>query len=145
MLHRQGLLTLETPIVLILPDLPSAWSAVTVHHLLTHQSGIPNYVAITGDGPEDLDELTNQAALNLVLANPTLEFTPGVRASYSNTGYILLAMIIERLTEMSYAEFMQESVFEPLAMTSSASLMTAPSMHPPDTEPRNAPCSSTNS
>jgi len=118
MLYERERLTLETPIRSILPELPTAWAAITVHHLLTHQSGIPNYTAITGDAPQDIDGLTNQGALDLVLQDPALDFPPGTSASYSNTGYIVLAMLIERLTDMSYAEFLQENIFDPLGMTS---------------------------
>jgi D-alanyl-D-alanine carboxypeptidase len=117
MLYERGMLELNTPIRSLLPELPAAWSAVTVHHLLTHQSGIPDYVAITGDAPADLDGLTNQAVLDLVLQNPTLDFPPGTSASYSNTGYVLLAMIVERLTGMTFADFLDANVFQPLGMT----------------------------
>jgi CubicO group peptidase (beta-lactamase class C family) len=111
------MLALETPIRTILPELPEAWSAVTVHHLLTHQSGIPNFTELTGETAADLDGVTNQEALDLVLEDPTLEFAPGTDASYSNTGYILLAMAIERLTGSSYAEFLTETIFQPLGMS----------------------------
>ncbi len=116
LLYEQERLTLETPIRTILPELPTAWSAVTVHHLLTHQSGIPNYTDITGDEPSAIDGLTNRVALDLVLQDPTLDFPPGTSVSYSNTGYIVLAMIVERLAGMSFAEFMEQNIFEPLGM-----------------------------
>jgi CubicO group peptidase (beta-lactamase class C family) len=117
MLYERGMLGLTTPIRSVLPELPAAWSAVTVHHLLTHQSGIPDYVGITGDAPASLDGLTNQAALDIVLQNPTLQFPPGTSASYSNTGYILLAMIVERLSGTSFADFLDANIFQPLGMT----------------------------
>ena len=116
-LYEREMLTLETSIPAILPELPAAWSDITVHQLLTHQSGIPNYTDITGDEPEAIDGLTNQAALDLVLADPALDFPPGTSTSYSNTGYIILAMIVERLTDMSYAEFLGENILDPLGMT----------------------------
>jgi CubicO group peptidase (beta-lactamase class C family) len=117
MLYEREMLTLETPILSILPELPAAWSDITVHQLLTHQSGIPNYTDITGDAPAAIDGLTNQAALDLVLAAPALDFPPGTGTSYSNTGYIILAMIVEELSGMSYADFLDENIFEPLGMT----------------------------
>jgi CubicO group peptidase (beta-lactamase class C family) len=115
-LYEREELTLETAIRSILPELPAEWSDITVHHLLTHQSGIPNYTDITGDTPEAIDGLTNQDALDLVLQDPTLDFAPGTNTSYSNTGYIILAMMVERLTGMSYAEFLHETIFQPLGM-----------------------------
>ena len=116
-LYERELLDLGTPILSILPELPGEWSDITVHHLLTHQSGIPNYTDITGDTPEAIDSLTNQQALDLVLQDPTLDFLPGTNTSYCNTGYIILAMAVERLTNMNYADFLGENIFEPLGMT----------------------------
>jgi CubicO group peptidase (beta-lactamase class C family) len=116
-LYERGLLDTDTPIRSILPELPAEWSDVTVHHLLTHQSGIPNYTDITGDDPEDIDGLTNADALDPVLADPELDFAPGTNASYSNTGYIILAAAVERLSTMSFAEFLQENIFGPLGMS----------------------------
>ena len=117
-LVERELLTLETPIRTILPELPAEWTDITVHHLLTHQSGIPDYVPIVGETPEAIDGLTNQAVLDLVLEDPALDFPPGTGASYSNTGYIVLALILERLTDVSFAEFLRANIFEPLGMTS---------------------------
>jgi CubicO group peptidase (beta-lactamase class C family) len=119
MLRDEGRFTLETPIRTLLPELPAAWAAVTIHHLLTHQSGIPNYTAITGDEPEAIDGLTNQAALELVLADPTLDFPTGTSTAYSNTGYILLAMLVERLTNTTFGEYLQTNIFGPLGMSAS--------------------------
>ncbi len=117
-LHERTMLALDTPILTILPELPTEWSDITVHHLLTHQSGIPNYTDITGDAPAAIDGLTNQDALDLVLADPALDFPPGTQASYSNTGYLVLAMAVERLAGMRYADFLHEHIFKPLEMTS---------------------------
>jgi CubicO group peptidase (beta-lactamase class C family) len=118
MLYEREMLDLNTPIRSVLPELPAAWSDVTVHHLLTHQSGIPDYIAITGEAPANLDGLTNQTALEIVLRNPALTFPPGTSASYSNTGYVLLAMIVERLANTSFADFLDANIFQPLGMAS---------------------------
>lgn len=117
-LYEREMLTLETRLPSILSELPEEWSGVTVHHLLTHQSGIPNYVDITGSSPEGLDGLTNRRALDLVLENPALDFAPGTNTNYSNTGYIILANIVEQLAGMTFAEFLQQNIFSPLGMTS---------------------------
>jgi CubicO group peptidase (beta-lactamase class C family) len=119
MLRDQGRFTLQTPIRSLLAELPVEWAAVTIHHLLTHQSGIPNYTAITGDEPSAIDGLTNEAALALVLADPALDFAAGTRTSYSNTGYVLLAMLVERLTGATFGEYLQANVFGPLGMSAS--------------------------
>ncbi|KPK65003.1 MAG: hypothetical protein AMS21_05900 [Gemmatimonas sp. SG8_38_2] len=115
-LYEREMLTLEGPILSIMPELPAEWSDITIHHLLTHQSGIPNYTDITGDAPDAIDGLTNQDALDLVLQDPTLGFPPGANTSYCNTGYLILAMVVERLTGMSYADFLHETIFQPLGM-----------------------------
>jgi CubicO group peptidase (beta-lactamase class C family) len=119
MLREQGRFALDTPIRSLLPELPAQWAAVTIHHLLTHQSGIPNYTDITGDEPEAIDGLTNEAALALVLADPTLDFPAGTNTTYSNTGYILLAMLVERLTGTTFRAFLQTNAFGPLDMSAS--------------------------
>jgi len=131
-LYERELLTLETPIRSILPELPAVWSGITVHHLLTHQSGIPNYTDITGDAPENIDGLTNQDALELVLGDPAPSFPPGTNVSYSNTGYIILAMIVERLASMSYSDFLQDNIFGPLGMASTF-VSDESAIHPPNT------------
>jgi CubicO group peptidase (beta-lactamase class C family) len=115
-LYEREMFTLETPILSIMPELPAEWSDITIHHLLTHQSGIPNYTDITGDAPEAIDGLTNLDALDLVLQDPTLDFPPGTNTSYCNTGYLILAMAVERITDMSYADFLHETIFQPLGM-----------------------------
>jgi CubicO group peptidase (beta-lactamase class C family) len=117
-LHERGLVTLQTPLGSIFPEFPAAWSEIPVHQLLIHRSGIPNYVDITGTDPQDIDGLTNQAVLDLVLADPILEFTPGSSTAYCNTGYLILAMLVERLTGESFADFLQVEIFEPLGMSS---------------------------
>ncbi|NIM48484.1 MAG: serine hydrolase [Gemmatimonadales bacterium] len=131
MLYEQELFTLETPIRSLLPELPDAWADVTVHHLLTHQSGIPNYTDITGDDPAAIDGLTNQAALDLVLANPALDFPAGTSTSYSNTGYLLLAMLVERLSGASFGEYLRTNIFDPLGM-SSTFVNDGSTPHPPN-------------
>jgi CubicO group peptidase (beta-lactamase class C family) len=118
-LYERELLSLDAPIRSILPELPAEWADVTVHHLLIHQSGIPNYTDITGDDPADIDGLTNQAALDLVLQDPTLEFVPGTSTSYCNTGYNLLATAVERLSGTSFAGFLHDNIFQPLGMAAS--------------------------
>jgi CubicO group peptidase (beta-lactamase class C family) len=117
-LYERGMITLQTPILSVFPEFPETWSAITVHHLLIHRSGIPNYIDITGTSPQEIDGLTNQAVLDLVLADPTLDFTPGANTAYSNTGYLILAMLVERLTEQSFPDFLHAEIFEPLGMSS---------------------------
>ncbi len=117
-LYEQDLLDLDVKIVDYFPEFPAAWSEVTVHHLLTHQSGIPNYIEFVPESAAGYDGLTNQTALELVLQNSNLEFPPGEQTRYSNTGYLILAMLIEKISQTRYAEFLAEKIFFPLDMNS---------------------------
>ena len=97
-------------------NLPAAWHSITIHELLTHTSGIPNYVDVS-QRAKDLERLgaTPQEMLNLVADKP-LEFAPGTQLRYTNTGYILLGMIIEKVSGEAYAEFLRKTIFDPLGM-----------------------------
>ncbi len=117
-LYEQDLLYLDMKIVDYFPEFPATWSEVTVHHLLTHQSGIPNYTDFVPESAAGYDGLTNQMALELVLQNSNLEFPPGEQTQYSNTGYLILAMLVEKISQMKYSDFLNEMIFSPLNMHS---------------------------
>jgi CubicO group peptidase (beta-lactamase class C family) len=118
MLYERDSLDLDMKIVDHFPEFPAAWSEVTVHHLLTHQSGIPNYTEFVPENEAGYDGLTNQMALELVLQNSSVEFPPGEQTRYSNTGYLILAMLVEKISKMSYSDFLEETIFGPLNMLS---------------------------
>src|SRR5881628_2638525 len=94
------------------PDGPATWRGITIRHLLTHTSGIADYTDSTLDTRRDYteDELVRLAA------KQPLEFAPGDRWSYSNTGYVLLGIIIHRVTGVFYGDFLKDHVFRPLGM-----------------------------
>lgn len=117
-LYEQDLLDLDTKIVDYFPEFPQAWSEITVHHLLIHQSGIPNYTDLIPATAAGYDGLTNQKALDLVLKNSNLEFPPGQQTRYSNTGYLILALLIEKISQVTYSDFLEEKIFGPLEMQS---------------------------
>ncbi len=100
-----------------LPDYPAQGREVTLRHLLTHTSGIPSY---TNLGPAWLQlvsrELTHEEMLDLFQDQP-FEFEPGTRWSYNNSGYYLLGMVIERASDLSYADYLGQEFFEPLGLT----------------------------
>tara|TARA_R110000787_G_scaffold108621_1_gene217005 strand:+ start:1175 stop:3118 length:1944 start_codon:yes stop_codon:yes gene_type:complete len=112
-LVAENKLELHQPISTYLPNYPKEnGNQITIHHLLTHSAGI---------GREDSnDEKQNQpeAMVNQFASIP-LEFTPGERFQYSNSGYTLLGYIIETITEQSYEDVLQERIFKPLKMNSS--------------------------
>lgn len=116
LLQENGKLKLEDPVKTYLPDAPKAWDKVTVYNLLTHTSGITNFTGLPGWDTYKLQDHTPQDSIALFRDKP-LDFEPGTKFYYSNSNYILLGQIIEKLSGMSYADFLQKNIFTPLAMT----------------------------
>lgn len=116
MLVNDGKLSLDARITDRLPDLPKAWETVTVRHLLNHTSGIKSYTSVQGFNETPSKNYTPREILDLVATAP-MEFAPGEKWRYSNTGYVLLGMIIEKATGKPYGESMAERFFKPLGMT----------------------------
>ncbi len=113
-LVSRGKLSLSDPISKYLPNL-TAFGAVTVRQLLNHTSGIPNYLDDALARFENVTKTTPQAILASVAAR-RLDFTPGTDWNYSNTGYVALGQIVERVTGLSLAEYEKRNIFEPLGM-----------------------------
>ncbi len=116
MLQDRGLLNINDRLSKYLPEIPHA-NEVTIRNLLTHAGGYAEYTE-----REDFDEVGNRPAtlaqiVGTVDARP-LSFTPGTKREYSNTGYALLTMLIERVSKMSYAQFLARNIFGPLGMSS---------------------------
>jgi CubicO group peptidase (beta-lactamase class C family) len=112
LLVGEGKLRLDDKIKKYLDGTPQAWETITVRHLLTHTSGIKNY------GPEDLNyrqDYSEKQLLQKVVSLP-LDFSPGEKWSYSNTGYILLGIIIRKASGEFYGEYLRKRVFAPLGM-----------------------------
>jgi CubicO group peptidase (beta-lactamase class C family) len=131
-LYERDSLDLDMKIVDHFPQFSTAWSEVTVHHLLTHQSGIPNYTEFVPESEEGYNGLTNQLALDLVLQDSSLEFPPGEQTLYSNTGYLIMAMLVEEISKMSYSDFLEQTIFDPLNMHSTF-VHDETSVRPPNT------------
>lgn len=116
MLVEEGKIHLDDKITNLLPDLPAAWDAVTVRHLLNHTSGIKSYTNIRDFDKTVRKDYTQRELLALVTKEP-MEFAPGEKWNYNNTGFVLLGMLIEKVTGKSYGEFLEERIFKPLGMT----------------------------
>jgi len=118
LLHEQGKFSLSDPIGKFLPDLPESWRTATIHQLLTHTSGIPPYTV--SPVIERLSRLgaTPQEMIDSVRDKP-LDFAHGTRFKYNNTGYILLGMLIEKISGSSYEHFVQENIFDRVGMKDS--------------------------
>ncbi|WP_299547744.1 serine hydrolase [Seonamhaeicola sp.] len=116
-LAADGKLDLQAPITTYLPDYPKTTGGkITTHHLLTHTSGIPNYTAFPGFMKNDTRDPYEPEAFVEKFANKDLDFEPGARFSYSNSGYFLLGVIVEKLTGKTYEDLLQEKIFTPLNM-----------------------------
>lgn len=115
-LQEKGKLNIQDKLSKYFPGLPFA-DSVTLYHLLTHSSGIYNY---TQDRTFMQNETTRPISQERMLAlfrNHPLEFTPGSKFSYSNSGYVLLGYIIEKASGIPYEKLMRQVVFQPLGMT----------------------------
>jgi CubicO group peptidase (beta-lactamase class C family) len=112
MLSEEGRLSLDDSISGYFPKSPRTWRGITIRHLLTHTSGIPDYADSTLDLRRDYteDDLVRLAA------KMPLQFRPGQRWSYSNTGYLLLGILIHRVTGAFYGEFLRDRIFAPAGM-----------------------------
>lgn len=115
LLVADGRFGLDDPIGGLLPGLPSAWRLVTVRQLLSHTSGLPDVTRTPGQ--LDLIANTWDEAFAIIRTAP-MQFAPGERWAYTQTNYVLLTQIIERVSGMPFERFMDERMFTPLQMTS---------------------------
>ncbi|WP_348811594.1 serine hydrolase [Flavobacterium maritimum] len=116
-LAEQGKLKLDVPISTYLPAYPKVTGdKITIHHLLTHTSGIPNYTSFPNFVKDlSINPYSPEAFIN-TFANLPLEFTPGEKFNYSNSGYFLLGYIVEKISGKTYEQSLQEQIFAPLKM-----------------------------
>ncbi len=125
LLQEQGALSVHDPLARWLPECPQAWKSITVHHLLTHTSGIGHW----RDFPRlSLYHPIARADLLAIFQQGPLKFAPGTAWAYSSPGYVLLAHIVEQVAGEPYARFIQRRILDPLLMTRSS--VGARSSHP---------------
>lgn len=116
-LVEQGKLKLNVPISTYLPDYPKKnGDVITIHHLLTHTSGTPNMTSFPQFWNDIMPKFYTPQQLVNLFADSTLQFKPGERFDYSNSGYIVLGYIIEKVTGKSYEQMLQDNIFTPLKM-----------------------------
>ena len=118
LLEERGKLKLEDHIKQYMPDAPASWDAITINNLLTHTSGLFNYTALPDFTATMPLPLTPQQIVDKI-RNRSLDFEPGSKMSYSNSGYIVLGMIIEKASGEGYASFVQKNLFDPIGMKDS--------------------------
>ncbi|AXT21066.1 class A beta-lactamase-related serine hydrolase [Flavobacteriaceae bacterium AU392] len=111
-LVEQNVLDTEQKITDFFQNVPADKQAITIHQLLKHRSGLPDYFA------DDFDALTKEQALQKILSSK-LVAQPGKKHEYSNAGYAVLALIIEKITNQSYHSYVRDNIFSKLSMNSS--------------------------
>lgn len=118
MLEEQGKLKVEDEITKYIPDYPTNGKTITIHHLLNHTSGIKSYTSMESFMKNARTDMTPTELID-VFKNEPMDFEPGEKFLYNNSGYILLGHIIEVVSEQSYADFIQDNIFSKLSMKSS--------------------------
>lgn len=115
LLAEEGRLGVDDPLGRHLEGVPAAWSGITLRHLLTHTSGIQDY---TDTKVLDYRKDYSDEELERAIATLPLDFAPGEKWSYSNTGYLLLGLVVNRAAGRFYGDLLRERVFLPLGMES---------------------------
>ncbi|MDI9239438.1 serine hydrolase domain-containing protein [Lysobacter sp. LF1] len=114
LLAQDGRLGLDDPVRKWLPSLPEVAAPITVRHLLTHTSGLIDYEDVMD--PADTRQVHDADVLHLLESQHTTYFPPGQGYRYSNSGYALLSLIVERASGLRYADFLRQRIFLPLGM-----------------------------
>lgn len=112
-LAAEGEISLDDPVRRFVSELPATYDSVTLRHLLRHESGTPDHFDHLP--PERIDGLSNDQVLAFLRERP-LEHEPGSTWSYSNSGYVLLAEVVERVTDQAFEAWIEAHVFEPFGM-----------------------------
>ena len=115
-LREQGKIKLEDSVCAFVSPCPDAWKPVTIHHLLTHTSGIPTYTGIPSWRETMMMPKTVEQMID-IFRNLPLEWTPGEKYAYNNSGYFLLGAVIEKVTARKYEEALREMILVPLGMS----------------------------
>lgn len=113
LLEERGKLKLDDPVKKYMTDAPAAWDKVTLFHLLTHTSGIPSFTGFPDYGSTEATAATPEKLVARFRDKP-LEFQLGEKRNYSNSGYVLLGYLIEKISHQDYSQFVQENIFNPL-------------------------------
>ena len=118
LLAADGKLSLDDDVRTYVPELPDYGAPITIRHLLTHTSGLRDYVALMALGGWQIEDLTTPAlALDVIRRQRALDFPAGTEFAYSNTGYFLPSIIVERVSGKPLGVFARERIFQPAGMT----------------------------
>lgn len=113
MLAERGKLSYDDKLVKYFPEFESFASNITISHLLTHTSGLLDHLDIVKDNVTDW---TNEDVVKLLKRENRVLFQPGEKTGYSNSGYVLLSMIVEKVSGASFSKFLEKNIFVPLGM-----------------------------
>jgi CubicO group peptidase (beta-lactamase class C family) len=121
LLVRDGKLRYEDSLTGIFPDFPEYGRAITIRHLLNHTSGLPDYEDLIPPYdtsiPVEQIQIKDAGVLELLEQQKAGKFEPGSRWAYSNSGYVVLGLVVEKISGRSFAEFLHDRIFVPLQMT----------------------------
>ncbi len=119
-LVEQGQLNLDDLLLSFYPELPANFEQITIRHLLAHRSGLLDYIEDNTD-VTTLNDLNMEDALNFISSDNSgfenLAFDPGTMGRYSNTGYVLLALVLEKVTGKTLPEYLDQEIFTPAGMS----------------------------
>jgi CubicO group peptidase (beta-lactamase class C family) len=122
LLQQDGKLSLDDPVRKYIPELPDYGAPLTIRHLLNHTAGLRDWgtvLSLTGAGRGDR-VISQDLALDIITHQRALDFTPGSEYSYSNSGYNLAAIIVERVSKQKFPAFVEERLFKPIGMKNSS-------------------------
>ncbi|MBK1439420.1 beta-lactamase family protein [Parapedobacter sp. ISTM3] len=117
LLEKQGKLKLDDDIRKYVPEVPDFGYKISLRHLAEHSSGMRDYAALRGMARYEID--TREMFFKMLARQHDLNFIPGENCDYSNTGCVLLAEVIQRVSGKSYSRFVKENIFDPLGMNAS--------------------------
>ncbi|MGE5644907.1 MAG: serine hydrolase domain-containing protein [Acidobacteriota bacterium] len=126
LLVRDGRLRYETRLTDIFPDFPAYGRAITVRHLLTHTSGLPDYEDLMDARWTAARQIQDAEAFDLLKSQTAGKFAPGTSWSYSNSGYVVLGLIVAKASGMPFAQFLRNRIFAPLHMEATAATPSVP-------------------
>lgn len=122
LLQQDGKLNLDDPVRKYIPELPDYGAPLTIRHMLNHTAGLRDWgtvLGLTGAGRGER-VITQDLAFDVIIHQRALDFTPGAEYSYSNSGYNLAAIIVERVSKQKFPAFVEERLFKPLGMKNSS-------------------------
>lgn len=119
LLVKDGKLRYDDPLTKVFPDFPAYGKTITIRHLLTHTSGLPDYEDVMEAGAQrwtPQDQIRDEEVLKLLKAQTKPRFAAGTSWSYSNSGYVVLGLVVAKVSGMPFGEFLQQRIFKPLHM-----------------------------